>query len=172
MDQALATTWRQNGKSLVLHRTSFTVNNSNSRTKLPHKSSTIKQEWFKGENELLQSACCTDEVWKVMRLHPSSLTESQSREVITSQSVPGWSAFNAMLYPELPQISMVGYCPLIEGSSTEFSTIYTVLKHAQAISNSMGQEDTVITFDLAIYVKAKQIQWRFADKFSIIGDYR
>ena len=77
-----------------------------------------------------------------------------------------------MLYPELPQISMVGYCPLIDGSSTEFSTIDTVLKHAQAISNSMEQEDTVITFDLAIYVKAKQIQWRFADEFSIIGDYR
>ena len=126
----------------------------------------VKQEWFKGENELLESARCADEVWKVMRLHPSSLTESQSREVIASQSVPGWSAYNAMLYPELPQISMVGYCPLIDGSSKEFSTIYTVLKHAQAISNSIGQEDTVITLDLAIYVKGKQIQWRFADEFS------
>ena len=101
-----------------------------------------------------------------MRMHPSGVTESQSPEVIASQSVPGWNAFNAMLYPELPEISMVGYCPLIDGSSTEFSTIYTVLKHAQAISNTMGQEDTVITFDLAIYVKAKQIQWRFANEFS------
>ena len=30
----------------------------------------------------------------------------------------------------------------------------------------MGQEDTVITFDRAIYVKAKQIQWKFPNKFS------
>ena len=89
-----------------------------------------------------------------MKMHPSGVTESQSPEVIASQSVPGWNAFNAMLYPESPEISMVGYCLLIDGSSTEFSTIYTVLKHAQAISNTIGQEDIVITFDLAIYVKA------------------
>ena len=30
----------------------------------------------------------------------------------------------------------------------------------------MGQEDTVKTFDRAIYVKAKQIQWKFPNKFS------
>lgn len=43
---------------------------------------------------------------------------------------------------------------------------YTVLKHAQKISAAMGQADTVITFDFAIYSKAKEIQWRFPDKFS------
>ena len=38
---------------------------------------------------------------------------------------------------------------------------------AQAINTTMGQGDTmIITFDLAIFVKAKQIQWRFANKFS------
>ena len=51
---------------------------------------------------------------------------------------------------------MNGYCPL-DSSSTKFSTIYTVLKHTQAIRDIMGQEDTVITFWLAIHVKAKQI---------------
>lgn len=61
---------------------------------------------------------------------------------------------------------MVPYCPLIDHSSTEFSKIYTVLKHAEAISNTMGQVDTVITFNLAIYVKVKQIQWKFANEFS------
>ena len=60
-------------------------------------------------------------------MHPSGLMESLSREVIASQSVPGWSAS----------------CPLTDGSSTEFSTIYTVLKDAQATSNTMGQEDTL-----------------------------
>ena len=34
-----------------------------------------------------------------------------------------------------------------------------------SISNTMGQEDTVITFDLVIYVKAKQIQWRLANEW-------
>ena len=35
--------------------------------------------------------------------------ESLSREVIAGQSVPGWSAFNALLYPESPEIGVVGY---------------------------------------------------------------
>ena len=38
-----------------------------------------------------------------MRMHPSGVTESQSREVSASQSVPVWSAFNTMLYPMLPE---------------------------------------------------------------------
>ena len=29
--------------------------------------------------------------------------------LIASQSVPGWSAFNALLYPESPEIGVVGY---------------------------------------------------------------
>ena len=58
---------------------------------------------------------------------------------------------------------------MINGSSNDYSTIYTVLKHAQKISAAMGQADTVKTFDLAIYSKAKEIQWRFPDdEFSIV----
>ena len=49
----------------------------------------VQEEWFKGENDLFQSASHADEVWKVMRLHPTSLTESPPSEVITSQPIPG-----------------------------------------------------------------------------------
>ena len=55
-------------------------------------------------------------------------------------------------------MSNIGYCPMIDGSSNDFSTIYTVLKHAQKISAAMGQADAMVTFDLAIYSKAKEIQ--------------
>jgi len=55
---------------------------------------------------------------------------------------------------------------MVDGSSNDYSTIYTVLKHAQKISTVMGQAYTVITFDLAIYSKAKEIQWRFQNAFS------
>ena len=65
--------------------------------------------------------------------------------------------FHSILFPDIRRADNIGYCPLIEGSSTDFSTIYTVLKHAQAISAIVGQTDTVITFDLAIYMKAKQL---------------
>ena len=55
---------------------------------------------------------------------------------------------------------------MIDGSSTDFSTVCTDMKHAQKISSSIGQSDSVITFDLAIYTKAKQVQWRCPEELS------
>ena len=81
------------------------------------------------------------------------------------QSVPIWSAFNAFLFPETPCSSVVGYCPMQQGSSTERSTIYTVLKQVQKMCEVIGQKDAVITFDQAIYSKARQIQWFSPDEF-------
>ena len=40
------------------------------------------------------------------------------------------------------------------------------MKHAQKMCTNLGQVDTVITFDLAIYTKAKQIQMKFLEEFS------
>jgi hypothetical protein len=119
----------------------------------------VKQEWYKGENNAFKKASRTDVIWKLLRLNPSA-------EVIEKQPVPGWSGFNSILFPDMPGETNIGYCPMIDGNSTEFSTVYTVLKHAQMISVRLGQEDTVITFDLLIYIKAKQIQWRFPEEFS------
>ena len=52
---------------------------------------------------------------------------------------------------------------MIDGNSTEYSTIYTVLKHAQKVTSALGQQVTVVTFDLLIYMKVKQIQWRYPE---------
>ena len=106
----------------------------------------------------------SDNVWQLLRAHPSSF--QQALEPADIQNVPGWSGFNAILFPVMPRESNIGYYPMIDGSSTEYSTIYTVLKHGQAISSTLGQRDTVITFDLLIYMKAKQIQWRYPREFS------
>ena len=80
--------------------------------------------------------------------------EAAVADVWEKPSIPSWAGFNAILYPDMPIVSNIGYCPMIDGSSNDFSTIYTVLKHAQKISAAMGQADAVITFDLAIYSKA------------------
>ncbi len=55
---------------------------------------------------------------------------------------------------------------MINASSVEFSTIYTVMKKAQAMMATLGQAKSVTTFDLAIYAKAKEIQWKGPDEFS------
>ena len=125
-------------------------------------------EWYKDTNDEIRTARNADFIWALLRLCPKKFGEAVIAEVLDKQAIPSWAGFNAILYPEMLIISNIGYCPMINGSSNDYSTIYTVLKHAQKISAAMGQADTVITFDLAIYSKAKKIQWRFPDEFSIV----
>ena len=124
----------------------------------------VENKWFEDGKECFTDASLSDEVWCLMRLHPSSL--QQASECGNNQPVPGWSGFNAILFPEMAYKSNIGYCPMIDRNSTEYSTIYTVLKHAQKLTSALEQQDTVVTFDLVIYMKAKQIQWRYPEEFA------
>ena len=54
---------------------------------------------------------------------------------------------------------------MIHGSASEFSTIFTVMKVSQEVARRLQQDESVITFDLAIYMKAKQIQLKFPEEF-------
>jgi len=82
--------------------------------------------------------------------------------------VPGWSGFNAIVSSFAPALTSIGYCPMIARSSTEFSTIYTDMKSVHKMVTNPGQSYSVISFTLAIYVKAKEIQWRFPKEFKDI----
>ena len=55
---------------------------------------------------------------------------------------------------------------MINGFPTELSTVYTVMDTVGAMMTSLGQKECVITFDLAIYVKAKEIQWKLPAEFT------
>ena len=124
----------------------------------------VENKWFEDGKECFIDASWSDEVWRLMRLNPSSL--QQASEPGDNQPVPSWSGFNTILFPEMAFESNIGYCPMIDGKSTEYSTIYTVLKHAQKVTSALGQQDTVVTFYLLIYMKAKQIQWRYPEEFA------
>ena len=120
-------------------------------------------EWCKDTNDEIRTARTADFIWALLRLCPMKLGEAVIVEALHKQEIPSRGEFNAIRYPEMPIVSHIGYCSMVDGSSNDYSTIYTVLKHAQKISASMGQANAVITFDLAIYSKAKKNQWRFPD---------
>jgi len=51
----------------------------------------------------------------------------------------GWTPFNKELYKEdLPQSSVVGYCPVIDASPTAMSTVYTLLKRSLSMADIIG----------------------------------
>eukprot|EP00794_Sanderia_malayensis_P004497 gene4497-5095_t len=125
----------------------------------------VDKEWLACESSALSEAYDADTAWALLRIKAETLMKTgiAMQEV---QTVPSWSGFNSILYPDIPAVSKIGYCPMIEASSTELSTIYTVMKHTQKICSNLGQSDTVITCDLAIYSKTKLIQMKFPVKFS------
>ena len=138
-----------------------------SRVKRPPETTflgTLQDETFQVAGDKYLASCNTDLVWAFTRM--SRPLQQEPEEVDQQkQSVPSWSAFNALLFPETPCSSVVGYCPMLQGSSTELSTIYTVLKQVQKMCEVIDQKDAVITFDQAIYSKARQIQWFSPDEF-------
>eukprot|EP00794_Sanderia_malayensis_P016394 gene16394-18032_t len=125
----------------------------------------VDKEWLECESSPHSEAYDADTAWALLRIKAETLMKT-GIAVQEVQTVPSWSGFNSILYPDIPAVSKIGYCPMIEGSSAELSTVYTVMKHAQKICSNLGQSDTVITFDLAIYSKAKLIQMKFPVEFS------
>ena len=117
-----------------------------------------------------KSSCAMDLTWAVTRLSPTNLFTAEGptredEEKTTKQTIPGWSGYNSLVFPDTTRPTVIGYCPMIHASSTEFSTIKTVMKKAQNICTSFDQKDVVVSFDLAIYSKAKQIIWKYPDEF-------
>ena len=118
------------------------------------------------ENINVLTAKILDLAWLFARVYPMKQFEvSLQRD--DKQTIPGWHAFNAIVSsPYMPDITTVGYCPLIPASPTEYSTVYTVMKTVQNLMKALNQAYSVITFDEAIYCKAKEIQWQRTDEFS------
>ena len=118
-----------------------------------------------GESDQKKKAVDLDMAWVFARICPSK-PFSVTLKPLEKQSVPGWSAFNALISTNEPDITNIGYCPVIPSPPTEYSTVYTVMKTVQKMMRRLNQKHSVITFDEAIYCKAKEIQWRCKDEFS------
>ena len=92
----------------------------------------VDKEWGKGESDELKFASSNDVSWKILRLNDRCLFQDLVVEALENQSIPSWSGFHSILFRDIPRADNIGYCPLIEGSSMDFNTIFTILKHAHA----------------------------------------
>lgn len=131
----------------------------------------VREQYFGFTDDLQASAEMKDLVWFLLRLRDLLSSElNQDQQKTTS-----WSAFNAMVSTLCMPHTNTGYCPVIAGPPTEYSAVYTVLKTVQTMTKSLDQRNSVLAFDLAIYTKAKEIQWRYPEEFesleSVWGDF-
>ena len=74
--------------------------------------------------------------------------------------IPGWSGFNSQLVANTPDVSNIGYLPVINSPATDLSTVNEMLKQSVSISQRLELPEIVLVFDEAIYAKAQMIRWK------------
>ncbi|XP_028419097.1 uncharacterized protein LOC114544759 [Dendronephthya gigantea] len=90
--------------------------------------------------------------------------------------LPGWTGFNTMLCSnEIPDVSRVGYLPVIDASPTEYSTINTILTRSTEIADKLELRYAVLVFDEAVYAKVQHARWKeetFLNRFVVrLGEF-
>ena len=68
------------------------------------------------------------------------------------QQVAGRGGYQTILNPAVLQLWKFGYSPIIQGSCTVLTTVYTVLKRAQMATDVLEQHDGVISFYIANFI--------------------
>ena len=75
--------------------------------------------------------------------------------------LPGWTGFNTLLRKDnIPNISRVGYLPVIDASPTEYSTINAILKRSTEIADKLQLQYVTLVFDKAVYAKIQHVRWK------------
>ncbi|CAB4000930.1 Hypothetical predicted protein [Paramuricea clavata] len=91
-----------------------------------------------------------DFAYTLMKMHQSEV-----------DLLPGWTGFNMLLRrSNIPPQSKIRYLPIIDGSPSEYSTLYTALQQSINIADELLLERIVLIFDEAIYAKFQQIGWK------------
>ncbi|CAG9760430.1 unnamed protein product [Ceutorhynchus assimilis] len=70
-----------------------------------------------------------------------------------------WSSYNNILSDNEIVVSDIFYLPFLNNPATEYDTIYTSMIRLLQLAKELDQNHIVITADLAIYSKAREILW-------------
>lgn len=104
-----------------------------------------------------------DIAWSILR---NRHVEPDRNNGMGPQTVPGWSGFNAAVSMATPVPCVIGYCPVIEASPTELSTVYTILKRSVEMGRKLNLEEVIVVMDQAIYAKAQEVVWKKSEEFN------
>lgn len=105
-------------------------------------------------------------------VHKVNMTQAyflwlQKNLLIDQTNMPGWNNFMDYLCRKLPGIFSNILCtPLISTPSSDFNAIYTTLMEAIKNSEKLDQKYSIVTFDLPLYLRARDIIEFYRDKDS------
>ena len=113
------------------------------------------------QNQSASSGISNDDmVWHLLRMAPTEQLE------LDELSVPlTWNAFNEILSPEFPQTT-IAYGPIFPSSPTNPDVVKSSVDYFMTLSRKLGQDDTVITCDQAIYDIVKGLVKKYPQQYT------
>ena len=108
--------------------------------------------WIEGGTER-KVAKLKDHSWALSRLHGKD-----------TQMVPSWAAFNEIISDETSHTTP-GMMPILQAPADDKDTLVTVLNRFKDITTYLGQDYTVIAMEQPLYSKAKELAWKYPDKY-------
>ena len=71
----------------------------------------------------------------------------------------GWTSFNQAKSNEAPEMTSVGYMPIIQAPAHELDTLNTVVLRCKHTAGKLGQHYVVLTVDEALFCKLMELKW-------------
>lgn len=112
---------------------------------------------------ILARACAEGDVTMVRGISDDEQCDTSQHD----QSVPGWTAFNVLCHKSnVPERSTIAYCPVVNASPTDMSTVLAIVQKCQARCAAAGLPFCIIVTDQAIYAKAMEVILHRREEFS------
>ena len=108
----------------------------------------VQEEWFNQVTEVSQvaeEAAATDMAFIMKRAQENPKSS--------------WSAFNQSVSEVNPEVTTVGYMPIIQAPAHELDTLNTVVRRCLHVSQALEQRYVVLTVDEALYCKLMELKW-------------
>ena len=108
----------------------------------------VERDWYSTSTESTPS---------VLKGMASDMAFHVTRQEEGNQT--GWTNFNQMNSVVAPEMTSVGYMPIIQAPAHEMDTLNTVVKRCRHVANVLGQSHVVLTVDEALFCKLMELKW-------------
>ena len=71
----------------------------------------------------------------------------------------GWTNFNQKHSTVDPEVTTIGYMPIVQSPAHELDTLNIVVLRCKHVASVLGQQHVVLTVDEALYCKLMELKW-------------
>ena len=81
---------------------------------------------------------------------------------------PTWTSYNETHSESKPEVTTVGYMPIIQAPAHEKDTLNTVVRRVSGVTQALGQRYVVLTIDQALFPQLMELKWTVPDYKDIL----